>query len=96
MSFHLSFKDGINPLRLKLFQQPTIGLFPTEEIAYYWKKSQYPSHMAPVSRQGNKAGGGISNPKADVLRLGARTPWRMETFITCMIPALHSNAKSAR
>jgi len=66
MSFHLSFKDGINQYGLKLSPTADDGLFPTEEIAYYWKKSQYPSPygtgLSP-REQGREAG--ISNPKAE-------------------------------
>ena len=68
MSFHLSFEDGINQYGLKLSPAADDGLFPSEEMAYFWRKDQYPSpygtglNLAPLEQRREA---GISDPKSE-------------------------------
>lgn len=66
MSFHLSFKDGINQYALKLLPTADDGLFPSEEFAYYWEKNPYPSpHGTPLSPREHRREAGISDPNPE-------------------------------
>ncbi len=66
MSFYLSFKDGINQYELKLSPTADDGLFPSEETAYFWRKSEYPSpYGIGLSPREQQREAGISNPKSE-------------------------------
>ena len=64
--FYLSFKDGLNQYELQLSPTADDGLYPSEEIAYFWKKSQYPSpYGIGLSTREQRREAGISNPNAE-------------------------------
>jgi predicted ATPase len=66
MSFHLSFKDGINQYALTLSPTADDGLFPSKEIAYFWKKGQYPSpNGVGISPREQRREAGISDSKSE-------------------------------
>jgi predicted ATPase len=81
VNLFLSFSKGVNQYGLKLTPTADDGLFPSEEIVYFWRKGAHPKpysrSLSPVG-QGREAG--ISDPKSDPIgqwvrdRLGR---WRL-------------------
>lgn len=66
VSLFLSFKDELNQYELRLSPTGDDGLFPSSEIAYFWKENDYSSPYGTVLSpcdQGREAG--ISNPKIE-------------------------------
>ncbi len=91
MSFHLSFDGGINQYSLTLSTTADDGLFPSEEIAYYWKKGQYPSpYGAGLSPLEQRREAGISNPKSE--RVAA---WVRERLGGWRLYHLHDTSSSS-
>lgn len=79
--FYLSFKGGVNQYELKLSPTEDDGLFPSEELVYYWKKSEYARpHVSSLPSRQQRREAGISDPKSERvsgwvrLRLGG---WRL-------------------
>jgi predicted ATPase len=65
MSFHLSFKDGINQYGLKLSPAADDGLFPAGETTYFWEKSHPSPYGLNLAPREQRREAGISNPKSE-------------------------------
>jgi predicted ATPase len=63
ISFYLSFGGQVNQYELKLAPTDDDSLFPSEETAFYWNKSQYPRHHAKgLPPRERRLEAGISSP----------------------------------
>ncbi len=81
IQIHVSFKDEVNQYKISLKPTTDDGLFPSNELVYYWEKTQYPSPLSQsLSPQANGQEAGISNPNVKRTAAWVRTwlgLWRL-------------------
>ncbi len=83
LTIHISFEDDINQYSIELDPDDADGLFPVEEVAYFWDKASYPRPYEDQLRSYNGEAGVSATQKQSNVVMHVReylNSWRLYHF----------------